>query len=515
MGKKIKEYAIIDLGRKSVTDIFSTSRGDGKTSMELVSSDAKHPIVSWGNDNYFPQKMKELGRLSGKHGTISERMGNLIAGSGIQISLIDKDKDISAADQKIIDVATQMYKDWCFIDDGAPNKINLHTHICHELYYYHCSPLIFKFNHSSRGVSNKAKSKLISITPAFADRFRTSELTLHDLEWKSKNHYYHRNWGWNPSLDEIDGFVYYNYNSSYNQKVVSISEYQRNYQKNKDNIFFVKAYTKESLSSVQSYLIKQNGIFDGVYPNASWQKSSYLSFIQTDYEFAIMLLDMVKNGLHLSYIVDVYHELYNDPLNDQNDAGLEQFEEDKKTIKEQLKGSGKAGSVVVNPIGTDDENTNGTIKITEIPNTRSNDMLDFVTNTVERQIMAGHLAVVGEIFGLSNTRQGLANQGSFLESGYKIIKNNLMKYTQKAESFYKFLNDNYVPNGDRIKTTIIPNNILFREYQYEILRWFFTDEESRKLLQAPETTQEVKKELKDNREFIITKGEDKIENKDE
>jgi hypothetical protein len=383
-------------------------------------------IMYRGEDNLAPQYDILLGWRSGTHKRIAQQLARLVAGNGIDVYVKNPETEgeLSASESAKLELA----KRYISLGLEESNKI-----VANGIVYQNLSSVVAT---NERAASVPELGEVRPIPARFvaypSERLRFSKYEMNDFgEEQVLWHCYHPTWGYSTKKGKAKM-----------PKLVGLPEYIRLSRNPKtklsDYAFAVRTdkYDKSASERFVSFEVSMgNGIFDNAYPMPEWKTNTSINDIQSEFEASCIRIDYLKNGLHIFAIVNVYSLQFNTAKDNDFNAIDENWAENLDIVKG-LKGSFNSGKIIVNPVGTDDPNLDGTIKVESIK-------LDFPVQQSEyfnQEARAGILTawgVMADLFGISKPeKNNLRSQGEFLKIGIMLLQQQVRVYQQEMERGY-------------------------------------------------------------------------------
>lgn len=310
-------------------------------------------IIPRGENNIAPQNRKELGKKTGSHRSIADKISTMAAGKAFRFvpnkELTDNEKETIQENAKI------------FLNKG----INQARHrILNGVVYENISPVIIteRRPNADEIEQNKTSKQLVYMAFKKPETLR-KERTLLDNKGEEYSPTYHFSNDWeNCDKDTIPLKEYINIMKSPAKSLLW---------KGKNPAFYV--YSRELLDRknirgnyyIGDYITGAESIFDESYPMPKWASESTINDIKNEYLASEIRKDYLENGLHIMAIVNCYSRAYNDSEGGITQTAKDQQKADRDTLLK-VKGHANSGKLIIRYIGTNDIEKDGKIEIEEI-----------------------------------------------------------------------------------------------------------------------------------------------------
>lgn len=387
-----------------------------------------YTIMFRGSDNLAPQKDILLGLRSITHKRIAQQMARLVAGKGVEFYISNPENEDGTLTE------TEQLQLLYAEDFNKKGLEEARQTIANGLVYQNLASV----------VTTNAVPKYIdgfeAVTPQLmymvaypSERLRYSAYVMDSQGRENiEYHYYHKTWNFDSHKEHQKPKI---------PRIIPIEEYIRLSQSGKVNNEAFAVHTSQSEdAAIRQYVSFEfalgNGIFDNAYPLPEWKANSSINDIQAEFESSCIRIDYLRNGLHIFAVVNVYSATFNTTSDNDFDTADEKWAEDLHIVKG-LKGSYNSGRIIVNPVGTDDPNMDGTIKVEKIELSFPVEQVEFFNQEARSSILTAW-GVMADLFSISKPeKNNLRSQGEFLKIGIMLLQQQIGIY---QEAFTNGLN---------------------------------------------------------------------------
>jgi hypothetical protein len=387
-----------------------------------------YTIMFRGADNLAPQKDILLGLRSITHKRIAQQMARLVAGKGIEFYIKSPENEDGTLTES--EELQLLYAE----DFNKKGLEEARQTIANGLVYQNLASVVTT-NAAPTFVEGFAAvtPQLVYMVAYPSERLRYSAYTMDAFGREIiEYHYYHSTWNFDPNREIQKPRL---------PKIIPIETYIELSQsgKVKDEAFAVHS-SQSSDAQIRQYVSFEfalgNGIFDNAYPLPEWKANSSINDIQAEFESSCIRIDYLRNGLHIFAVVNVYSATFNTTSDNDFDTADEKWAEDLDIVKG-LKGSYNSGRIIVNPVGTDDPNLDGTIKVEKIELSFPVEQVEFFNQEARSSILTAW-GVMADLFSISKPeKNNLRSQGEFLKIGIMLLQQQIGIY---QEAFTNGLN---------------------------------------------------------------------------
>lgn len=354
--------------------------------------------IRYGMADDMPDVLKEKIRESYRHRACVERIANLVAGSGV-IFESENESEAQAAED--------------FFEESGLKKI--HDNLCRQVKAYGGAYPQLIYTSDILGGSR--------LSDVFLPDFETVRLGIRS-NGKHRFHYYASQWR---------GLA-----NSRQQYLSPDSYFELDFHDRLDKIVQVPAYDPDSEDVPRGTLSHMVGLKSPIqryYPTPDYYSASAINIINTAYEISVFDLSDLKNGLNLSYVIEIVREPKEDPNEERK-----QRDQDRNRVRKQLAGAENNGRAIINWVAPDPEDSKRKgIHVTAIPSGNKADRHKVITQRVKNGILTIHGVTNPKIvaFNQDQGTSGLGNNAEELIHDFELFHWTSIRPLQRpVEEFY-------------------------------------------------------------------------------
>lgn len=453
-----------------------------------VKSAGDYKVVYRGRSNFAPQKDKQLGQRSITHKRIATQLARLVQGRGVEFFVKEPESGNPEQLSQVEQLQLEAARSWRNkgLKEAWPE-------IAAGLVYQNLSSAITTNGAPTIGRPFGVEGVVPVLEHIVAKPTEYLRFTESAMDDKGREivpfHLYHKDWNYEPNLEE----------SKQRPKMPTIVDIQEYILLNMTGDCKNEGYAVHSAENpmavevpyVSHKFALDGGVFDGSYPLPDWKSNSSINDIQSEYEASCIRLDHLRNGMHISVIVNIYSMRFNESVENEFEQPDQDWAESLAIVK-QMKGSYASGRVIVNPVGTDDPAMDGKIDIQPIENKFPIAANQYFSEEARAAILTAW-GVMSDLFSISKPeKNNLRSQGDFIKYGIKLLQQKVSIYQEAAVKGFIDMLRFY--GLDLIGVRILNSkNSIFVTALADIASLFLTKEEMREIVFGlPPLTEEQK-----------------------
>lgn len=488
--RKLKSFAIswgdqIKAQDNMVSEANNYSHLGGKTE---VKSAGDYKVVFRGRSNFAPQKDRQLGQRSITHKRIATQLARLVQGQGIEFFVKEPESGNKEQLNQIEQLQLETANSW-----KSKGLKEAWPEIAAGLVYQNLSSAITTNGAPTLGRPFGAEGVvpvLEHIVAKPTEYLRFTEATMDD---KGREivpfHLYHKDWSYEPNLEERK-------QRPKMPTIVDIQEYILLNMTGECKSEGYAVHTAQHPEAVERPYVShkfalEGGVFDGSYPLPDWKTNSSINDIQSEYEASCIRLDHLRNGMHISTIVNIYSMRYSETTENEFEQPDQDWAENLEIVKS-MKGSYASGRIIVNPVGTDDPAMDGKIEVQPISNNFPIAANQYFSEESRAAILTAW-GVMSDLFSISKPeKNNLRSQGDFIKYGIKLLQQKVSTYQEAGVKGFEDMLQFF--GLDRIGARVVNSkNSIFVTALADIASLFLTKEEMREIVFGlPPLTEEQK-----------------------